>query len=276
MLSKRMNKKHTFKTKSKRVNRKSNKVHRRQRGGWPGDEKKLIKRQFLKNAILLGLMSKYTRNWSEWENFSSLMGPINSGPFMEKSGTIPERTSLEGLQRRWDRYNEQLKILDMKTQENVDRGMEPVHGLISLGSRDTNEQLREILRKIYDEVTSMKIAPISRHAVISESNHISKAFNHIISIGETYLFLKKTNIRLKTEFNNLIHFFFTNNDGVLVYNNKQTDTYHSNIDNEKLKLEGFIYYSGIEDEINVDSIEARDKYKSNLIDYINELNQQIN
>ena len=276
MLSKRMNKKHTFKTKSKRVNRKSNKVHRRQRGGWPGDEKKLIKRQFLKNAILLGLMSKYTGNWNKWENFSSLMGTLNSGPFMEKSGTIPERTNLEGLQRQWDRYNEQLKNLDTETQENVGIDMVRVNDLIRLGSRDTNEQLREILRKIYDEVKSMKIPPVSRHAVISESNHISKAFNHIISIGETYLFLTKPNIRLKTDFNKLINFFFTNNDGVLVYNNKQTDTYHGNIDNEKLKLEGFIYYSGIGDEINADSIEARDKYNSNPIGYINELNQQIN
>lgn len=33
-------KKHTFKIKSKRVNRKSNKVRIQQKGGWPGDEKK--------------------------------------------------------------------------------------------------------------------------------------------------------------------------------------------------------------------------------------------
>lgn len=309
-------KKHTFKIKSKRLNRKSNKVRRQQRGGWPGDEKKLIKRQFLVNAILLRSMYINTGNSLFKDNYETVMK--NSIIFMEKTSGIPEDITLDILNKNYNIYKGYYNDLKEYAEQNSDTYiqqrfkkvsdvMKRVEELLTANSRDTNEQLRNILREM-DDVTAPNpsvytIRTQGKHAeqpaypsLLSRikgnlQNLISDTFSLIISIGETCLYVDTEPSKglLKAKFNELVGYFFFITDGVLQSKNyaKENDKY--NIHSETSELTGFKYYSGIEEgqgkpitdrfrglreRILIPSTNPLDFQAT--VNYINELYRQIN
>lgn len=253
-------KKHTFKIKSKRLNRKSNKVRRQQRGGWPGDEKKQIKRQFLVNAILLQSMYNNTRDPQIKEYLDYVMGYRVF--FMGKAGEIPDHYDLTRLDNEYKIYDAFYHRLIKDKKTIVDESMVTVNQLIRFGNRDTNSSLRNILIELETKSpeTSIGDGPvpnpfISPPPLLSNRNdiniqmHNSNVFSLIISIGETCLHVdtEPSNRLLKEKFNELVDYFFDLTGAILVYKNNAKEQQKYNIHSETSELTGFKYYSGIEE-----------------------------
>ena len=301
-------KKHTFKIKSKRVNRKSNKVRRQQRGGWPGDEKKQIKRQFLVNAILLQSMYNNTSDKQIKTHLDHVMRHRDF--FMGKTGEIPQNITLQSLDDEKKTYDTLHNSLISSIKLKVDKSMVSVNQLIHFSNRDTNSHLRNILMQLQAESpptteesktsdisvqqSPFMVAPSLPLLSRQDGNLLifnSDTFSLIISIGETCLYVdtEPSKSLLKAKFNELVDYFFNISNAVLVYkrNAKENDKY--NIHSETDKLTGFKYYSGIEEGKGISITERfrriREQFlihSSDLLDitasvnYITELYRLIN
>jgi Zn-dependent M16 (insulinase) family peptidase len=260
-------KKHTFKIKSKRVNRKSNKVRRQQRGGWPGDKKKQIKRQFLVNAILLQSMYNITRDPQIKKHLDYVMRHRDF--FMGKTGEIPQNITLQSLDNEKKTYDFfRNNMLKPHIKQKVDDSMVSVNQLIDDSNRDTNSHLRNILTQleavspitteesqtsdISVQQSPFMVAPYPPLLSRQEGNLLmfnNHTFSLIISIGETCLYVdtEQSKSLLKTKFNDLVDYFFNISNAVLVYKNNAKENSKYNIQSETDKLTGFKYYSGIEE-----------------------------
>jgi hypothetical protein len=239
---------------------------------------------------------------------------------MEKTSVIPEEFTLDVLNQNYKKYESYYKDLKkyadtshdsdiQKRSKEVSDVMNQVEALITANSRDTNEQLRDILRNL-ERVTAPnpkvyiifqgKPAEQSAPSLLSrkEGNkkmHDSDVFSLIISIGETCLYVdtEPSKILLKAKFNELVDYFFNISNAFLVYKHNATENGKYNILSETSELTGFKKYSGIEEgegkriterfrEIreriltpSANPLDFQENVQSN-VNYINELYRQIN
>jgi hypothetical protein len=275
MISKRTHKKHTFKIKSKNAKRKKTKVLRLQKR-WitGGDPTKLIKRQLLKNLILLCLIYNDTHDkgiqeiiFDEYSQYYTYCMK-KKGNLLDKFGNSVSLPTVVHLQSQYNLYFGYIK--DQQLKIKVTAYMNEIDGLITRYGEQANQELRQKLSELMEEsrkpvgdtFNSEKLS-MPRPLLTGTTNHqrgirqSPEEINHIMlckhifEIGTTYIFiLHETGVDnsiLKEEFNKLIEWFFRINDtdGKLVDKRDLAKNQHGVMVDKELLIDKYEKRNGI-------------------------------